>query len=894
MKREQWGGLTPEHVAQTISFQRDDQDWTYRDSDRTMQARQAEGVAGLWNKLALHGTALLADEVGTGKTLQVLGVMAMLWKMKPHARVLVMAPNRDICRHWQREYEQFVISHYRQSDGRVRRAEDSMPVHAAHLAPRLTDLADACAQQENRFFLTTIHALSHLLGSEQDPSADKADAAKEEAAKLHDQIKAIFDGEGFDLLVLDEAHYFRNSHGGSQRAAAARAFFGKAPDRLARRSLLMTATPSHASMADITRILGFVAEVDGLSPEDALKKYSLRRLRRMEGRHASHDKYSYRIEKVLPADFRDPRAEMFFALYQKMLVDQQKASGGRRYLYGYLEGFESFTVETDKSQEAIPDTTSHPDHYGAPDTRILKYLSHMLGGLPPHPKYDELMRECVPEDVFAPPEAPEYDLHQHKHLVFVRRIPSVREITARVNARYDEQMAAKIMAAWKLRKPKAKLDIWRDTKWSRLAFNSLFRFKEQNSKDVLPTAAEPALASVEEGDPAVYSRIAQLFVEKAAGEAPTDCSLFRSRLRRPESVFSLLLEPASDYYQGSYADHHRKHTGDRERDEYVLAALAARTGEAAADDTVMPVKFDTPMPTLWGMIVALMKANRAPQLDFLDKIVTNPALVESFGQYVRNGFMYASPVIVELYCWYVQFRSEEKQVASAQERYLAFTRFISSRLAQSLVPAYFCAALETFEQLSRRVSGAMRKEWRGLVGLSSPGFYANGDVTDRQRLIIGFNSPFYPNVLASTSVLQEGVDLHLQCSKVHHYGIAWTPGDNEQRVGRVDRLFGKVNTHLKRDGHAELAIHYPYLARSFDEEQLASFIRQKHAVEDRMDTCRQREVHTEIDLRHAIDGWQAFLRRPDTGRGTADNEDPFPFERDDRPTEDYRPDPEEE
>lgn len=114
-------------------------------------------------------------------------------------------------------------------------------------------------------------------------------------------------------------------------------------------------------------------------------------------------------------------------------------------------------------------------------------------------------------------------------------------------------------------------------------------------------------------------------------------------------------------------------------------------------------------------------------------------------------------------------------------------------------------------------------------------------------------------------MLQEGVNLHLQCRKVHHYGIAWTPGDNEQRVGRVDRLFGKINAQLEKDGHAELAIHYPYLARSFDEEQLASFIREKYLMEERMDACQQSKVSPEIDLRNATEHWTSYLRRPSDG-----------------------------
>src|SRR5690606_3719859 len=134
-------------------------------------------------------------------------------------------------------------------------------------------------------------------------------------------------------------------------------------------------------------------------------------------------------------------------------------------------------------------------------------------------------------------------------------------------------------------------------------------------------------------------------------------------------------------------------------------------------------------------------------------------------------------------------------------------------------------------------------------------------------------SPFYPNVLVATSVFQEGVNLHLQCRKVHHYGIAWTPGDNEQRVGRVDRLFGRVNQQLRQHGQAELAIHYPYLTRSFDQEQLASFVKLKHGVEARMDACQHTDFKDEIELQQSAVAWEQYLRKPD---GKISLIDPFP------------------
>lgn len=53
-----------------------------------------------------------------------------------------------------------------------------------------------------------------------------------------------------------------------------------------------------------------------------------------------------------------------------------------------------------------------------------------------------------------------------------------------------------------------------------------------------------------------------------------------------------------------------------------------------------------------------------------------------------------------------------------------------------------------------------------------------------------FNSPFWPFVLASTSVGQEGLDFHLYCHAVVHWNLPSNPVDMEQREGRVHRFKG--------------------------------------------------------------------------------------------------------
>lgn len=53
-----------------------------------------------------------------------------------------------------------------------------------------------------------------------------------------------------------------------------------------------------------------------------------------------------------------------------------------------------------------------------------------------------------------------------------------------------------------------------------------------------------------------------------------------------------------------------------------------------------------------------------------------------------------------------------------------------------------------------------------------------------------FNTPFWPHVLATTSVGQEGLDFHPWCSQVVHWDLSSNPLDLEQREGRIQRYAG--------------------------------------------------------------------------------------------------------
>ena len=91
------------------------------------------------------------------------------------------------------------------------------------------------------------------------------------------------------------------------------------------------------------------------------------------------------------------------------------------------------------------------------------------------------------------------------------------------------------------------------------------------------------------------------------------------------------------------------------------------------------------------------------------------------------------------------------------------------------------------------------RPWRDDRGASMRGRYAArfGDASSedgadqrREALTIAFNSPFWPFVLATTSVGQEGLDFHLYCHSVVHWNLPHNPVDLEQREGRVHRYKG--------------------------------------------------------------------------------------------------------
>jgi len=82
-----------------------------------------------------------------------------------------------------------------------------------------------------------------------------------------------------------------------------------------------------------------------------------------------------------------------------------------------------------------------------------------------------------------------------------------------------------------------------------------------------------------------------------------------------------------------------------------------------------------------------------------------------------------------------------------------------------------------------------------------------------KRLTAMFNTPFAPDLLVASSVMGEGIDLHLECRHVIHHDLDWNPSVLEQRTGRLDRV-GALTEHAG----LPIEVYEPYLAGTHDEK----------------------------------------------------------------------------
>ena len=143
-----------------------------------------------------------------------------------------------------------------------------------------------------------------------------------------------------------------------------------------------------------------------------------------------------------------------------------------------------------------------------------------------------------------------------------------------------------------------------------------------------------------------------------------------------------------------------------------------------------------------------------------------------------------------------------------------FIKFIDSRTESERTD--YLDALHNFQTGTEGMDDEAKSEVDSKKDQRLPGVrLVNGSTNSntRQTIMLTFNTPFSPDILVASSVMAEGVDLHLNCRIVIHHDLSWNPSSLEQRTGRVDRLGAKV----EKCG-VPIDVFLPYVAGTQDEK----------------------------------------------------------------------------
>ena len=143
-----------------------------------------------------------------------------------------------------------------------------------------------------------------------------------------------------------------------------------------------------------------------------------------------------------------------------------------------------------------------------------------------------------------------------------------------------------------------------------------------------------------------------------------------------------------------------------------------------------------------------------------------------------------------------------------------FIKFIDSRTESERTD--YLDALHNFQTGTEGMDDEAKSEGDSKKDQRLPGVrLVNGSTNSntRQTIMLTFNTPFSPDILVASSVMAEGVDLHLNCRVVIHHDLSWNPSSLEQRTGRVDRLGAKV----EKCG-VPIDVFLPYVAGTQDEK----------------------------------------------------------------------------
>lgn len=693
----------------------------------------------------------------------------------------------------------------------------------------------------------------------------------------------------FDLIIVDEAQCLRNPHN-QTNSVLFEALRGQV-----QKWLFLSATPAHSGPKNIPAIINHYPGAGEALPAEltqdlpamqrALQTFMVRRQRKYQTNSEPEfvSKDDYRCHDLKAWALQDSQMSaleiLAMGLVQKRLVKVLE-DRNNRYRIGFLSSFESLQSSLRRRQVNPDDGDNNDAGEGdwhreqsdnlsdqeAPDTEFIQTLTQdfeaHFGSSLPHPKIDGVVNKIAPQAFGSP--------HQrggHKFLIFTRRISTVFTLRDRLTARYLTIVQDRIRRCWDenfdwnfhLHKVHEEADYpdndpesldedpgpnplqeamsrkgwlfryrqtFRTSGRNALFFEDAWLERLCRAGGVDPIAAAAAL-------PDELWAESWTHASRSAGKGRRQHRADRLRyiavqsIRRAPHIFGLDEASAAPWrraYEIILHDHlKRAQPGD---DPHRTPDLfEARTLWSAWDE-----RFPT------GPL-ALPAAQITDERIKVDEICKRQVVRTIFSQNFR-----LTDTLLDLY-----FADEEAQ--NARERFpTIFLDWLASddpgaRLLRRdceqwlahlrlIVDSSLDGAGRPWSELARQETWPQLYKLTPVVGVVG-GSGAHKSAT-RQ-----FRTPSLPRIIVCTDTLKEGVDLHLFCDRVIHYGVAWTSGDLEQRVGRVDRFFSQIERRLGREGgppKVQLHVGYPHVVSSLERAQVERVIERQRQVERLMDS----------------------------------------------------------
>jgi hypothetical protein len=861
-KNSPWQILSRDDVTRLVQFY-DPQKNSHLNDLQTL------GCHALWNTLCQEDLrfAYLADEVGMGKTYQALGVMGVLQYLKPGAKIVILCPGREMQKQWSSDWHSFFQEKYcptgiDQSLKGIRIEANGVEGFESRFQPQICeDLREFAAHlvtSQNQVYLLRYSSFSvPLRVFDWEPFASNR-GAKISFDKLVPQFKDFMDSIGCfvsneelssakygrdedlsldeatscflglfiqkiacliqsfspDLIVWDEAQYLRTD---ANRNNSMRKLFGKDLYKQGCRHLFLSATPAHRDVSDMEK-LNHVLENDPIRiAKDEEFRHSVSRwMVRRERSFSGRGKLEYRNYDLRPVDMfapgNSPLYALSFATMQKKLVELLDGANNQ-FRMGEISSNESakasiarYVKGKSEAESVLEESSSKNKQVKPIDEKYLEELGKSFKALQnianSNPK--GLPHAKVDQVVNELTSACLKNGSTIKELVFVRRIDTVDELADRLLHEFQDILNSRIEHLSRIHHLSGDVN----TYW-KLPSDQDDDFDIADVENQGETGSHP-LGPVEN-----LPYFQALSAKKGNLGRLT---VYRNTLGKENSTISFLLAAEMS-----------------EDDKALWQSLLAALGIVETDAIYESFRKDSNKELLLRRCIG-------HSIRFTDILVDFDILRQRH----RNDYVQK---------WIAQLAKPEDPL---QDYFGNIRLKLRAWIEQFDIIVNKCfkdsGTKNSYAEIAERVA----KYFAGL----SPVARRSGCHKDT-NVVPQFKFPIYPNILICTDVLREGVNLHLFCERVSHYGIAWNSGDLEQRIGRVERADSLFERQILSDGTHKLPVEFPYLARTLDERQVTKALNQKRRIDSLFKIIPPRETGECNDAKEREEKIPQSQRRPE-------------------------------